>query len=123
MAKSVPDIGPLVVEVEKRIDRTLKRHALVGWIIVAILVTFFLAGMGLVIYGTLKESLYGIASGGVVEAFIIAPVARLIRFRGDDIRLAIIPALLPLLDHNKARELAALLVQALIDQVSNERKP
>lgn len=76
-------------------------------LVVAVLVTLFVVGLGLLVYAAIAQAWVLLAPGGLVQVTVVFPVLRLIRLREDDMRLLILPQLMRLADTAEAKLLAA----------------
>lgn len=107
----------VVHAVVTRIDIAINDNRRHERIIVGVLVSLFVVGLGLVVYGAAIERWELLVPGGTLQLMIAFPVRQLIRLRSDNMRLQILPELMRLADTREAKRLAAKLVNHLIEQV------
>ncbi len=107
----------VIREVSDRIDVAIVANRAREMIIAVVLVLLFLVGLGLMIYGAAIQRWELLVPGGVTQLSIAFPVRGLIKLRGDNLRLQIIPQLLRLADTEEAKALAFQLITRLIEQV------
>jgi hypothetical protein len=107
----------VIREVTACIDAAIEKNRRTERAVIAILVSLFLAGLGLLIYGAIIRRWELLVPGGLAQLIIYFPIRRLIRLREDNMRLQILPQLLRLADTREAKRLAANLVKRLIQKV------
>ena len=107
----------VVREVTGRIDATIAENRRTERIIVAVLLALFGVGLTLIVWGAAISRWELLVPGGLAQLTIAYPVRRLIKLREDNVRLQIIPQLLRLAEIDQAKDLAAKLIEALINQV------
>src|SRR5438067_315605 len=107
----------VVREVSERIDTALSKNHRTEVVILVVLVLLFLIGLGLMVYGAAIQHWEFVAPGALAELAIGFPIRQLVKLRGDNLRLQIIPQLLRLADTPQAKALAYRLIEKLIEQV------
>jgi hypothetical protein len=107
----------VVREVTAVIDAAIEKNRRTERIVIVALLLFFLTGLGLLIFGAVIGRWEIFVPGGMVQLVIYFPIRRLIGLREDNMRLQILPQLMRLAETKEAKQLAAKLVQRLIEKV------
>ena len=111
------DDAEVIREVTATIESAIKRNRRTEWVAIVVLVALFSVGLGLVTYGAAIQRWQILAPGGILQLAIAFPIRTLIKLRGDNVRLEIIPQLLRLAETKEGKSWAARFVKRLIDQV------
>ena len=115
MAKKSRD--EVLREVAERTNDIIRRNRRDERLVVALLVSQFLAGLALLTAGAALERWFLVVPGGLLSALLFWPVNRLIALRANNLRLQLLPELLRLADEERSQQLAAALVNRLIDKL------
>ena len=86
-------------------------------LVTGLLVAQFVTGLALLTTGAALSRWDLMVPGGLIEGLLFWPVRQLIWLRGNNLRLQLLPELLRLAESRTAKELAAKLVQRMIDEL------
>jgi hypothetical protein len=114
---SKKDDAEIVREVTKCILAAIAKNRRQEWVAIGVLVSLFLVGLGLLIYGALAQVWQLVVPGGIIQTTIILPLRWLIKLREENRTLHILPQLMRLAESKEAKTLAAELVRRLILKV------
>jgi hypothetical protein len=114
--RNSPD-SDVIREVEACIDAAIEKNRHTERIVIGVLVTLFVAGLGLMVYAAIVQRWELLVPGSIVQVIIFFPIRKLIQLREDNMRLRILPQLMRLADTDEAKLLAARLVKRLIEKV------
>ena len=115
MAKKSRD--EVIREVAVYINDTIRRNRRGERLIIALLVAQFLAGLALLLVGAVLERWFLIVPGGLLSALLFWPVNKLTSLRANNLRLQLLPELLRLAEEEEAQQLAAKLINQLIERM------
>jgi cytochrome b subunit of formate dehydrogenase len=90
---SKPD-AEVIREVTATIERALKKNRRTEWVVVFMLVALFVSGLSLILFGAVIQRWQLLVPGGILQLVIAFPIHVLIKLRGENMRLQIIPQLL-----------------------------
>jgi hypothetical protein len=107
----------VIREVEACIDAAIEKNRHMERIVIGVLVTLFVVGLGLMAYAAVSQRWELLVPGSFVQIILFFPIRRLIQLREDNMRLRILPQLMRLADSEEAKLLAARLVKRLIEKV------
>ncbi|HTU92467.1 MAG TPA: hypothetical protein VMF69_20465 [Gemmataceae bacterium] len=107
----------VIREVEACIDAAIEKNRHTERIVIGVLLTLFVAGLGLMVYAVVSQRWELLVPGSIVQILLFFPIRKLIQLREDNMRLRILPRLLRLADSEEAKLLAARLVKRLIEKV------
>jgi len=113
-----PAADPKIVEeVSQAIDAAIGKNRRLEFLTVGVLLTLFVAGIGLLVYGAIRERWELLCSGGIVELAVTLPIKHLLKFRADAIKLRTVPHLLRLATTKTQLGSAFKLAIRILDQV------
>jgi len=107
----------IVEVVNSRIDKAIRDNAGSERLISVVLITLFVAGIVLILWGAYHEQWTFLVPGGMAEMALVFPVRQLVKMRADNMSLQVIPPMLRLAGTDDAKTLAMELIQRLIRQL------
>ncbi len=116
---SAPVTPDVIDRVTERIDRAIRRNIHLERLIIGILVTLFLSGIGLVIGGVVSQRWECFIPGGLAEVAIIFPIQKLTKLREDNLLYETFPALLRMANTTRTQELPTLFLGRLIERMQS----
>lgn len=105
----------IVHEVAGYVDEAIRKNRRSEWLIAGLLVAQFVAGLALLTAGAALDRWALIVPGGLLSSLLFWPVQKLIRLRANNLRLQLLPELLRLAETKQAQQLAAKLIDRLIE--------
>lgn len=111
-------ITPAILEaVTARIDRAIQRNVKLEWLFIVILMTLFLAGLGLMMGGVISRRRDCFIPGGLSEVAIIYPIEKLRKLREDNLLFETFPAMLLMANTSRSQQLLAQFLGRLIERM------
>lgn len=107
----------VIREVEAAIDGAIEKNRHTERMVLLVLVSLFVVGLGLIVYAAILQQWALLVPGSFLQIILFFPVRKLIQLREDNMRLGILPQLMRLADSDEAKLLAAGLVKRLIEKV------
>lgn len=111
-------ITPAILEaVTARIDRAIQRNVKLEWLFIVILMTLFLAGLGLMMGGVISRRWDCFIPGDLSEVAIIYPIEKLRKLREDNLLFETFPAMLLMANTSRSQQLLAQFLGRLIERM------
>jgi MFS superfamily sulfate permease-like transporter len=107
----------VIRQVEACIDAAIEKNRHTERIVIGVLVSLFVVGLGLMVYAAIIRRWELLVPGSLLQIILFFPIRKLIQLREDNMRLRILPQLMRLADSDEAKLLAARLVKRLIEKV------
>ena len=106
-------------EVAKYIEEAIRKNRRTETIIIGLLVSFAVVGLGIFIGGWITGHWWAMLPGVLCEVAIVWPIQKLIELRAENIRLLYVPQLIPMADREAKQKIVWELAEALIKKVTS----
>lgn len=109
----------VVREVTQHVEDAIRENRRIETVLMFMLVTLFIVGVGLMIFGAILRQGLVILPGSICELAIAWPIWSLVKLRQENIRLAILPQLMRMADGKDEKRLTMKFIETLIKQIGS----
>jgi hypothetical protein len=114
---ATPITSAILEAVTARIDRAIQRNVKLEKLFIVILMTLFLAGLGLMMGGVISQRWECFIPGGLSEVAIVYPIEKLRKLREDNLLFETFPALLLMANTTRPQQLLTQFLGRLIERM------